>query len=74
MTEEKEISKKLGANIAKYRRARNITQEQLADQTESGRTTIQFIERGDRFPRIVTLVKLSRALKVPIDKLFQGIK
>jgi transcriptional regulator with XRE-family HTH domain len=74
MTDEKQISKKLGANIAKFRRQRNLTQEQLAEATESGRTTIQFIERGDRFPRTVTLVKLSRALKVPIEKLFEGIK
>lgn len=74
MTDDNEISKKLGTNIAKYRRARNMTQEQLADKTESGRTTIQFIERGDRFPRTVTLIKLSRALNVPIDKLFHGIK
>jgi transcriptional regulator with XRE-family HTH domain len=72
--DELQIMKKLGKNIANARISRGMTQEKLADLTEAGRRTIQSIENGERWPRPITLLRISRALKTPIVKFFSGIE
>lgn len=72
-TENLEIMKQLGENIAKYRKKRGLTQQELGEVVNHGRRTIQAIEKGERWPRPATLLNISKALNAPIEKLFQGI-
>lgn len=59
------VSKKIGKTIRKTRESKKITQEQLALDAGLNRAYIGYIERGERNPSTNTLVKISKALKVP---------
>jgi putative transcriptional regulator len=47
-----------------------MTQEQLAEVVGISRQSIISIERGRFIPSIETALRLSSALKVPVDQLF----
>jgi len=52
-----------------------LSQEQLADRCGLDRTEISLLERGKRFPRLDTLVKLARALELDsLGELLDGIR
>lgn len=55
---------KLGENVKKLRKARNLSQEELAELIGRDVRTIIAIEAGTRNPTIETIQKLSQALKV----------
>ncbi|MGW4370126.1 helix-turn-helix domain-containing protein [Nocardia takedensis] len=63
-TNEARALKVFGKNIGDLRRARGMTQEQLAEKSNLALPTIAAIERGTRWPRISTLQKLAKALQV----------
>jgi Zn-dependent peptidase ImmA (M78 family)/DNA-binding XRE family transcriptional regulator len=50
----------IGERLAAARRARGLTQQQVADSLGIGRTTITAIEKGDRRPRAAELFNLAR--------------
>ena len=50
----------LGERLAEARRARRLTQQQVADHLDVARTTIVAMEKGDRRPRPGELVALAR--------------
>lgn len=58
------IKKLLGQNIRKYRKAKNLTQEQLAELVGIGTANISYIENGKFSPSVETLEKLSEVLGV----------
>lgn len=58
------IKKLLGQNIRKFRKAKNLTQEQLAELVGIGTANISYIENGKFSPSAETLEKLSEVLKV----------
>lgn len=62
--------KKLGKNIAKQRKIRGITQQELADKLETARAYIGHIEQGIKSPSLETIEKIALALKVQIKDLF----
>jgi transcriptional regulator with XRE-family HTH domain len=62
----------VGANLRKYRRARALTQEDLAEKAGVSPATIGAIERGENEPQIRTLRKLAEALDITPDKLVLG--
>ncbi len=62
----------LGARLRELRRARAMTQEELAKAAGVSPSTIVDIERGHHEPQIRTLRKLSNALGVTPDKLVLG--
>lgn len=68
--DEQSILKKLGKSIAKQRKVRGITQQQLADKLETARAYIGHIEQGIKSPSLEILEKIARALKVQIKDLF----
>ena len=63
------ISHYLAQNVATLRKARNLTQANLAKIAEVPRSTITHIESGDGNPSLKNLSKISAALKVGIEQL-----
>lgn len=73
-TSEKEQLKKFGRNVAAIRMKREITQQELADITGMATRSIQNIELGERWPRLATLLLISRTLKSNPEDFFAGLK
>ena len=59
----------LADNIRDYRKAKNLSQEELADACELHRTYIGSIERGERNVTLSTLEVLAKALGVSVIEL-----
>jgi len=59
-----------GKKIKSIRRARDITQEKLADLSGLSLQYIGEIERGRRNPSLTSIEQLSRALDIPMAELF----
>ncbi|MBQ2660042.1 helix-turn-helix transcriptional regulator [Candidatus Saccharibacteria bacterium] len=59
-------------NIRKYRKARNLTQQKLAEMTDMSREYITDIENESRNKHltITVLGRIAEALKVPISDFF----
>lgn len=64
------LQKKLGQHIADLRRARALTQEQLAEAVECSVEFISLVERGVNAPSVAGLEKFAKALKVEVRDLF----
>lgn len=62
-----EISRK----IAKARKLKGFTQEELADKTNVTVRTIQRIENGESLPRAYTLKSIATALEMDYEDLIQ---
>ena len=58
------VAKRVGANIVAHRERIGISQEELAWRAGLHRTAIGLLERGERVPRVDTLVKLAGSLGV----------
>lgn len=72
MIDHSECKRKIGINILKYRRLKNLTQEQLAERvTAAGisRNYMQRIECGGSCSTDM-LMDIAQALEVPLYKLF----
>lgn len=61
----------LGENIKKERIEKELSQEQLAEETGLHRTYISQLERGLRNPTITTLSKITKVLNVSLDALIK---
>ena len=59
-----DIKKNLGQKIKMVRKARNMTQEQLAELVDIGTPNISYIENGKFAPSVDTLQKIAKALNV----------
>ncbi len=57
----------LGETIKTLRKLHNISQEKLADRAELSQQQISRIELGLNTPKLETLIKLSKALRVSIE-------
>ena len=60
----------IGKNIRIMRECRNISQEELAFKISSTRNYIGCIERAEKFPSIVILVDIAKALKCTLNDIF----
>lgn len=63
----------LGINLRRRRDACSLTQEGLAEKADLDPTYISGIERGVRNPSVLSVVRLARALDVPLSDLCRGI-
>lgn len=61
-------------NLRRLRKEAGLSQEQLGFEAGIHRTEIGFLERGDRDPQLLTLVKLSHGLDVPLGALLGRIE
>jgi transcriptional regulator with XRE-family HTH domain len=68
-----DIAARFGENLTIYRRRANLSQEELGFRASLHRTEIGQLEKGDRLPRIDTLVKLAGALSIPPGDLLKGM-
>jgi len=60
---------RLGANLRRARRERQLTQEQVAARSGVHATEVSRIESGKRDPRASTVVRLAEAIGVPPGQL-----
>ena len=62
---------KLGKRIARARKAKGLTQDDLWYQANLARRTINKVELGQGNVKIGTLIKISKALGISLDKLIK---
>ena len=67
----RDLKKLLGNRIKTIRKARNLTQEQLAEFVNIGTPNISYIENGKFAPSIDTLQKIAQALNVEPYELYK---
>ena len=63
-----------GQSLAKHRRAKELSQEALAEKADLDRTYLSDIERGVRNPGIRNVVLIAKALGIPASDLLKGVK
>jgi transcriptional regulator with XRE-family HTH domain len=68
-----EPRKVFGANLRRARTAANLTQEALAWEASIHPSEISKLERGVRDPRLETIIRVARALGVPLSDLLAGL-
>lgn len=64
------LQKRLGRRIAELRRARKLTQEQLAERVGYSVEFISLVERGVNAPSVAKLATFSEVLRVEVRELF----
>ena len=64
------LQKKLGQRIANLRKAKKLTQEQLAEAVGCSVEFISLVERGVNAPSVAGLEKFAKILKVEVKELF----
>lgn len=65
---------RFATNLRSMRRDARFSQEALAYACRLHRTEISLLERGERDPRLSTVVRLARGLQVPATALLEGIE
>jgi transcriptional regulator with XRE-family HTH domain len=60
-----------GATIRRFRKAHGLSQEGLGFAADLDRSYVGGVERGERNVSLVNLVRLSKALDVPLSDLFK---
>lgn len=65
------IRQVLSRNVKELRKAKGLSQEELAFASELHRTYISGVERGVRNPTITVLAKIAAALEVSSDRLLK---
>ncbi len=69
-----ELQEQFAANLREAREQAGLSQEDLAIAAGIHRTEVSLLERGEREPRLTTIVKLSRALELAPAALLDGIR
>ncbi|MFN3407364.1 MAG: helix-turn-helix domain-containing protein [Limisphaerales bacterium] len=64
------LQRKLGQRIAALRKARKLTQEQLAEALGCSVEFVSLVERGVNAPSVAGLEKFAKVLKVEVKELF----
>ena len=64
---------RLAGNLRAVRKARGISQEELADLAGLHRTYVGSIERGERSPSLLNIARLALALKVKPGELMPDV-
>jgi transcriptional regulator with XRE-family HTH domain len=67
------VAERFAANLARCRRAADLSQDDLGFRASLHRTEISQLERGLRLPRIDTLIKLAGALGISVGGLLDGM-
>ena len=69
------VREQLGSNLRRRRREAGLSQERLAELCDLHRTEMGLLERGERSPRLDTLVTLARGLELSSPcELLDGIR
>lgn len=65
--------KKIGDAIRTYRKKAAFTQERLAEIVELNPKYIGEVERGEKIISIEALLRIAKAVKIPIRDFFRGV-
>jgi transcriptional regulator with XRE-family HTH domain len=65
---------RLGRNVFMARRRAGFSQEALGTLASLHRTEVGMVEKGERLPRVDTLLKLASALGVAAGELLEGVE
>ena len=68
------VAERFGANLRRVRKQTGLSQEETALRASLNRTEVGLVERGERLPRIDTVVKLAGALGASLADLTEGIE
>ena len=66
------VYQEIGQRIVAARKAKGMSQEQLAAESKIDRSHMGFIEQGRRKPTLYTLFKISNTLGISLEELFRG--
>ena len=69
-----DVRKRIGWNLRRLRKERDITQEDFATDSGIDRGYISGVERGVRNPSVLVLARISGAVGVDIAELFDAGK
>ncbi len=69
--EHSEEYRKLGLNIAYYRKEQHLSQIQLAEKIDISRTHMSRIENSDCAVSLDVIFRIAKALNIPVCKLFE---
>jgi transcriptional regulator with XRE-family HTH domain len=58
-----------GLALRQFRAERGISQEELANLADLDRTYVSGVERGERNPTLASLLRLVKALDIPLSEL-----
>lgn len=67
------IAERFGRNLKRARKDADLSQEEVGIRASLHRTEIGLLERGERIPRIDTLVRLAGAIGTPAGDLLSGL-
>jgi len=68
------VASNFGAKLRHARSSAHLSQEELAHRAALHRTEVSLLERGQRVPRIDTVIALADALSVTSGSLLDGIR
>lgn len=68
------LAKRFGRNLRRCRRRADLSQQDLADLVGLSRNAIYVLERGQRQPRVDTILKLAAGTRVSICVLLVGMQ
>ncbi|MBI5356657.1 helix-turn-helix transcriptional regulator [Candidatus Collierbacteria bacterium] len=71
MLSKRELTVEVGKRIKKWRKKRNVSQEELADRAGLYRTYVGHLENARYSPSVYVLYKIAKALKVEIPEFFR---
>ena len=69
--EHSEEYRKLGLNIAYYRKEKHLSQIRLAEKIDISRTHMSRIENNDCAVSLDVIFRIAKALDIPVSKLFE---
>lgn len=69
-----DVREQFGLAMQRFRRARGLSQEDLAGTTEIDRAYIGRLERGVANPTLLMLARIAEAFEVSLAELFRGVK
>jgi transcriptional regulator with XRE-family HTH domain len=72
--DDKSILMSFGLSLKKIRLKKNLSQEELAYQSDLHRTYISSVERGERNISLINIVHIANALDIPLTELLGEIK
>ena len=67
------LTESFGQRLIKLRKAKGLTQEQLAEKAGSTKRTIAYYEIQSKYPPAHLLIPLAKALRISVDELL-GLK
>ena len=69
-----EPRQRFARNLRAQRTRLGLSQEALGDACNLHRTEISLLERAGRDPRLSTIVRIARALKIPPAELLEDVR